>query len=276
MRLDHHLVENGYFGELKVAQGWIMAGKVVVNGSVVTTVGTPVAASADVHLRERPLRYASRGGYKLEHAIAQFGLDVAGRVCLDAGASTGGFTDCLLQHGAEKVFSVEVGFGQLRGKLASDPRVVSLERTNISDVRRDMLDDALSLAVADLSYLSLAAALPILRGLFDGPYEIVTLIKPLYEGLPQGLEGDPPALEATLRQLFAELRDQRFRPAGVCVSPLLGGRGAVEFLAWFHAGGGMDPAMAPSAAIADLARCPPRGLGDYLDAATASIGEVRG
>ncbi len=262
-RLDELLVDQGLLADLKTAQGWVMAGKVVVDGKVVSTPGSRFAETAEVHLRDLPLRFASRGGYKLERALQRFGVDVTGRVCLDAGASTGGFTDCLLQHGAARVYAVEVGHGQFKGKLASDPRIVSLERTNISDVRRPDLDPTVEFAAADLSYLSLTKAVPILAGLFDGPLHAVCLVKPLYEGLDQGRKADPAALGAVLLALLRRLDADGFPACDVCVSPILGGRGAVEFLAWFRAGEGRPPEDATARAVFDMASDPPVDFAEH-------------
>jgi len=214
-----------------------MAGKVVVDGRVVTKPGAPVKPSARITLRGAPARFASRGGEKLDHALRRFAIDLAGKVCLDAGASTGGFTDCMLQHGARRVYAVEAGFGQLRGRLAADPRVVSMERANLGEVRAAQLEPPIEFAAADLSYLSLRKAVPILVGLFirQAP-EMVCLIKPLYESLAQDRIDDRPALRRVLQELLADLAAAQFPVLDLCASPLIGGRGAVEFLARFGPG----------------------------------------
>ena len=209
-----------------------MAGKVVVDGGVVTKPGTLIKASARISLRGTPLRFASRGGYKLDHALNRFGIILTGKVCLDAGASTGGFTDCMLQRGARRVHAVEAGYGQLRGRLAADPRVVSMERTNISDLRADQLAAGIEFAAVDLSYLSLVTAVPVVARLFHGrSVEMVCLVKPLYEGLAQHHLNDRPALAGVLHRLLAGLQASGLPAVDACVSPILGGRGAIEFLA---------------------------------------------
>jgi len=256
-RLDELLVGQGLLADLKTAQGWIMAGKVVVDGKTVVTPGSRFVETADIHLRDLPLRFASRGGYKLERALERFAIDVRGLVCLDAGASTGGFTDCLLQRGARRVYAVEVGHGQLRGRLAADPRVVSRERTNLVEVVRADLGEPLDFAAADLSYLSLTKAVPILAGLFDGPLRAVCLVKPLYEGLDQGRMTDPGGLGDTLLRLLRSLDGAGWPCAGVCVSPILGGRGAVEFLAWFNGDIGPGTEAVAAEGLEDLRRSPP-------------------
>jgi 23S rRNA (cytidine1920-2'-O)/16S rRNA (cytidine1409-2'-O)-methyltransferase len=228
-RLDELLVARELLPDLKTAQAWILAGDVLVDGRPSSKPGTPVAAGAQVSLRRPVERYASRGGLKLEAALARFAVPVAGAVVLDAGASTGGFTDCLLQHGADRVYAVDVGFGQLRGKLASDPRVVNLERTNISDLTIERLAPPIDLCTFDLSYLSARKAIPILARLFRGSVQMVGLIKPLFEGVPGPAMADPravgPALLGVLEALPAALAAH-----DVMVSPILGSNGTLEFL----------------------------------------------
>ena len=257
-RLDALLLERGWFDDLKTAQGWIGSGKVVVDGAVVATSGTRVSPDAEIHLRGRRLRFATRGGYKLERAIQRFGIEVAGRVCLDAGASAGGFTDCLLQAGAARVYAVDVGYGLIKGKLAADQRVQVFEKTNIGELTGQTFAAPIDLACADLSYLSLQRALPILRGLFEGPYDITALIKPSFEGLGSRSAADAAHLGEVLTNLFDALARLEFRPTGVAVSPILGGHGAIEFLARFREGEGLETAAATRAALADLANHPPQ------------------
>jgi 23S rRNA (cytidine1920-2'-O)/16S rRNA (cytidine1409-2'-O)-methyltransferase len=261
-RLDDLLVELGYFADLRTARGWIMAGKVVVDERTTTAVGLMVAETVQIHLRGLPLKYASRGGYKLAHALATFGAEVRDKVALDAGASTGGFTDCLLQAGAARVYAVDVGHGQFRGSLAADPRVRAMERTNISDVRIADLDPPIELAVADLSYLTLSVALGEIRSFFQDPgqFDIIALIKPLYEELRQEDVTNLAAIEPVLRTLFERLSDQGIQVQGACVSPLLGGRGAIEFLGRFQASPGLAPDIAAHLAIVDARSSPPVDL----------------
>ncbi len=256
-RLDQRVLLLARLTDLKVAQGLIMAGKVVVDGAVADKPGTLIAAGAKIHLREIPLRFASRGGYKLEHALRRFRIDVRGLVCLDAGASTGGFTDCLLQNGASRVYAVEVGYGQLRGKLAADPRVVSLERTNLSDLAPADLHPPIQFACADLSYLSLRKSVSIIEALFAGAPRVVCLVKPLYEGLAQDDIADRTALASVLRKLLDDLHAQGHAPSDACVSPILGGRGAIEFLFQFGAREPQSPAAIARLAIEDLDQNPP-------------------
>lgn len=229
-RLDRFLIEQGYVADLKGATGLIMAGRVVCDGVVVDKPGHPTKSDAIIHLRGERLKYASRGGYKLEHALRSFGVTVGDRVALDAGASTGGFTDCLLQAGARKVYAVDVGYGQLRGSLAANPRVEVRERTNIGALSRESFTEPLELAVVDLSYLSLLTAIPIVGACFQGPLQAICLFKPLYEGLARETMSDPGALERVLEKFFIELESSAYRVEDVVVSPILGGNAAVEFL----------------------------------------------
>lgn len=231
VRLDAFLVERGDLPDLKVAQGWILAGKVRVNDTILTKPGAPIGPRDVVVLRAPVEKYASRGGLKLEAALARFGLDVRGKVVLDAGASTGGFTDCLLQHGAARVYAVDVGYGQLRGSLAADPRVVSLERTNVSDLTRATFEAPIELATFDLSYLSTAKAAPIVRALFERPVSIVALIKPLYEGVSQAGKNDVVEIEGAVARVIAALGGEGLEVRALTASPILGGHGAIEILA---------------------------------------------
>jgi 23S rRNA (cytidine1920-2'-O)/16S rRNA (cytidine1409-2'-O)-methyltransferase len=242
--------------------GWIMAGKVVVDGVVVTKPGTLIKTDARIFLRGTPLRFASRGGYKLDHALKRFNINLAGRVCLDAGAAAGGFTDCMLQCGARLVYAVDAGYGQLRGRIANDSRVVSMERTNISDVRAAQLDPGIEFAAIDLSYLSLTKAVPTVARLFASqPVELVCLIKPLYEGLAQRHVNNPGAIAPVLHNLLVNLEASGFPACDAGASPILGSRGAIEFLAHVRVPFATPgAAMLAARAIDELYAHPPREL----------------
>lgn len=229
-RIDLVLVERGYFSDRNTAQGWIMSGKVVVDGQGVTKAGTLVPADADIRIKGIDDKYVSRGGLKLEWALTHFGVSVDGKAVLDAGASTGGFTDCLLQHGAAKVIAVDAGYGQIRGKLVTDPRVINMERTNISDVNSDDLEPPIDLCTVDLSYLTLTKAVPILKGLFRQPVEMICLFKPLYEGVPQDKMNDLSEHFKALTQFEQTLPIHGLAVADLTPSPLIGGRSAIEYL----------------------------------------------
>ncbi len=250
LRLDELLLERGWFDDLKVAGAWVMSRKVRVGGDYVTKPGTSVQRGAEIEVVGRGQRYVSRGGIKLEAALERFELDVLDRTALDAGASTGGFTDCLLQRGAARVYAVDAGFGQLRGRLASHPRVVGLERTNVSDLEAAQFEPPLDLATIDLSYLSLVRALPIVRSLFVAEVRLVWLVKPLFEGVASAdrarLERFPP--------VFARLADAaqtcELRLVNLMSSPIQGANGTLEFLA--HVASDLDP-VAPLEALTSRA-----------------------
>jgi 23S rRNA (cytidine1920-2'-O)/16S rRNA (cytidine1409-2'-O)-methyltransferase len=225
------IVERGLFADAEEAKRWVLAGQVFVNGRPETKAGTLVPADSVVTVRGRESRYVSRAGAKLEWALNRFGVSVGGLVALDAGASVGGFTDCLLQHGARKVFAVDVGFGQIRGKLAADPRVVNLERTNISDLDKARFVPPIDLAVVDLSYLSLSKAVPELARLFVKPVAMICLVKPLFEGVPAESSRDLVALEGALRRVAAGVDAAGLTIAGLTASPIPGTQGTIEFLA---------------------------------------------
>jgi 23S rRNA (cytidine1920-2'-O)/16S rRNA (cytidine1409-2'-O)-methyltransferase len=174
------LVERGFFTHLDEARRWVMAGKILVNDQRLDKPGMLVPRDAHLRVRERS-RYASRAGYKLEAALDFFRIGVAGEVALDCGASTGGFTDCLLQRGARLVYAVDVGYGQLLGRLRIDPRVRNLERTNLSDLASTLLIPAPTVITLDLSYLSLTKALPVAAKLLAPEGQILVLVKPLFE-----------------------------------------------------------------------------------------------
>ncbi len=265
-RLDHLLVKRGLFPDLRCAQAWIINGKIVVDEKVISKLGFSIHHDAKVLIRGYRLAYASRGGYKLARALNRFDLSVQGAICLDAGASAGGFTDCLLQRGASFVYAVETGYGQLRGRLAGDPRVRNLERINLSDVKRTALEPAINMAVADLSYLSLRTAIPLIKDLFSSEdYRILFLIKPLYEGLQQGSVGDVDAIHEVLRRLFTDLLEEGIGLRDACVSPITGGRGAVEFFAWADAQAPTVSALELAhRAILEASSAPPLAFEDYI------------
>ena len=236
LRIADLLVERGLSASRDQAERLILAGRVQVDGQPCTKPGTRVSAGAVLDVRSDE-QYVSRGGIKMARAIEAFGLDVEGVVALDAGASVGGFTDCLLQHGASRVYAVDVGYGQIRGKLTADPRVVNMERTNISDVRRAQLQPPIALCTADLSYLSLATAVPILARLFEGPPAIVALVKPLFEGVSQDRKADLMDIEAATLALCDDLASQGLFVQALADSPILGTQGTVELLALVTDGG---------------------------------------
>jgi 23S rRNA (cytidine1920-2'-O)/16S rRNA (cytidine1409-2'-O)-methyltransferase len=234
-RLDKLLVERGLAPSREKAQALIMAGQVVVGDHAAGKAGQQVAADAEIRIKGEILPYVGRGGLKLRKALDEFGVDVSGLAAMDVGASTGGFTDCLLQAGARKVFAVDVGYGQLAWKLRKDPRVISLEKTNIRYLAPDQLDEVPAVAVIDASFISLGKVLPAVIGLVRPGGRIIALIKPQFEvGRGDvgkgGIVRDPAAHEkavAGVRQAATELG---ILVCGVCDSPILGADGNREFL----------------------------------------------
>lgn len=180
-RLDVLLVEQGLLDSRQKAQAHIMAGLVFVNGQRVDKPGTAVANDAQIEVRGRALPYVSRGGLKLEKAMKTFPITLEGKICADIGASTGGFTDCMLQNGAARVYAVDVGYGQLDWKLRNDPRVVCLERTNARYLDHEQVPDVLDFASIDVSFISLKLIFPALYSLLREGGEIACLIKPQFE-----------------------------------------------------------------------------------------------
>lgn len=239
-RLDVLLVEQGLAESRERARALILAGRVQVEGRRADKPGTPVAADARVEV-EAPLPFVSRGGVKLRAALEAFGVRPAGRVALDVGASTGGFTDCLLQAGAARVYAVDVGFGQLDRRLRNDPRVVPLERTNIRHLTRDALTPAPDLGTIDASFISLTLILPVVAGLLDPPGEVVALVKPQFEAGRKavgkgGVVRDPAVHRRVLDVTVAAMQAAGFGVQAVLRSPLRGPKGNVEFLMWGRQG----------------------------------------
>ncbi len=212
-----------------------MAGQVVVGDHTVDKAGHQVAIDADIRLRGESIPYVGRGGFKLRKALDEFGVDVTGVVAVDVGSSTGGFTDCLLQAGAIKVFAIDVGYGQLAWKLQQDARVVSMEKTNIRYVTPDMLDGEPSLAVIDASFIALAKVLPATVALLKPGGRIIALIKPQFEvGKGEvgkgGVVRDPAAHEKVIEDVRRTASDLGLTVSGLCESPITGADGNREFL----------------------------------------------
>lgn len=239
LRLDKLLVTRELAPSIEKARALIMAGQVVVGDHTVDKAGHQVAIDADIRLRGDALPYVSRGGLKLKKALDEFGVDVTGLTAVDVGSSTGGFTDCLLQAGAAKVFAIDVGYGQLAWKLQQDSRVVSMEKTNIRYVTPDLLDDIPALAVIDASFISLAKVLPATVGLLRPGGRIIALIKPQFEvGKGDvgkgGVVRDSAAHEKVIEDVRRTAADLGLAVAGLCESPITGADGNREFLMLLH------------------------------------------
>jgi 23S rRNA (cytidine1920-2'-O)/16S rRNA (cytidine1409-2'-O)-methyltransferase len=241
MRLDLLMVERGLAESRARAQALILAGEVRVEGQVVDRAAANIPTDAGITIEQGP-RFVSRGGDKLEGALAAFPVDVDGRICADVGSSTGGFTDCLLQHGAAKVYAIDVGKGILHWKLRNDPRVVVMESTNARYV--ESLPEPVSLVTIDASFISLKIILPVVKGWFDSKGEAIALIKPQFEAgrkvmaKNDGVVRDPEVHRQVLEAVLDFAQDAGFSVRGLIRSPLTGPKGNVEFLAWF----GLEPA----------------------------------
>jgi 23S rRNA (cytidine1920-2'-O)/16S rRNA (cytidine1409-2'-O)-methyltransferase len=232
-RLDKLVVDKGLAESLQQAQSLIMAGQVLVDGHVVDKAGNRIPESAQVTLRER-LRYVSRGGTKLEHALDRFGIGASGKTAADIGASTGGFTDCLLRRGARKVYAIDVGYGQLAWQIRQDARVVVLDRTNIRHLAS--LPEPVDLATVDVSFISLEVVLPHVVRLLHPEGEILALIKPQFEAKREevgrgGVVRDPTVHRMVLEKVIRRAAKERLRVLGLAPSPLRGPAGNVEFFA---------------------------------------------
>ena len=232
-RLDRLLVERGLAPTREKAQALIMAGAVLVDGRKAAKPGQPVDAESRIEVLEQP-PFVSRGGLKLAAAIAHFGIRVAGRICLDIGASTGGFTDCLLQRGAARVHAVDVGAGQLDWKIRNDPRVVVHEKLNARYLRPADLGEAIALAVCDVSFISVTLILPAATPLLRPGGQMVILIKPQFEvGKGQvgkgGIVRDPELHRAACEKVERAVRETGFQTA-IIESPIAGAEGNKEFL----------------------------------------------
>ena len=235
-RLDVLLTEQGYADTRSKAQAIIMSGQVYVDGQKADKPGVSYEESVQLEVRGAACPYVSRGGLKLEKALRDFGVEPKGYVCSDSGASTGGFTDCLLQQGASKVFAIDVGYGQLDWKIRSDPRVVVMERTNIRYVTPEDLGELLDLSVIDVSFISLKIVLPAIKNLLKpGAGQVLCLIKPQFEAGKdkvgkKGVVREPEIHKEVLDMFVSLARELEFTILGLTFSPVKGPEGNIEFL----------------------------------------------
>ena len=238
-RLDVLLTERGLLDSRQKAQATIMSGIVFVNGQRVDKVGTAVANDALIEIRGTTLPYVSRGGLKLEKAMQTFPLTLAGKICADIGASTGGFTDCMLQNGAKKVYAVDVGYGQLDWKLRNDARVVCMERTNARYLTHEEIPEELDFASVDVSFISLKLIFPALYGLLRERGEIACLIKPQFEAGREkvgkkGVVRDPAVHLEVLEHFLIHAKENHFTVLGITYSPIRGPEGNIEYLGFLR------------------------------------------
>lgn len=239
IRLDLYLVKQGFFESREKSRAAILAGRILVNGRVLDKTGSQVTANTRVTLRGEPPPFVSRGGQKLSKALTEFPVSLAGRVILDVGASTGGFTDCALQNGASRVYAIDVGYGQLAWSLRQDPRVVCLERTNIRSLTPAELDEPADAATIDVAFISLKKVLPRVKDLLKPGAPVISLIKPQFEAGPQkvgkkGVVKDPQVHREVILGVIQSAQELGFVHRGLTFSPLLGPEGNIEYLAWLE------------------------------------------
>lgn len=242
-RLDVALVEQGLAESRQKAQALIMAGQVYVNGQKETKAGAPVGEEAAVEVRGKALPYVSRGGLKLEKAIALWPISLSGAVCADIGASTGGFTDCMLQNGAKLVYAVDVGYNQLDYRLRTHPQVVCMERTNARYLTREQIPEALDFFSVDVSFISLSLILPALGPLLRDGGQGVCLVKPQFEAGKEkvgkkGVVRDPAVHREVLERFLNHAAQAGFTVKDITFSPIRGPEGNIEYLGYLEKGAG--------------------------------------
>ncbi len=239
LRLDVALVERGFCESREKAKALIMAGIVFVNNQKSDKAGNNIKPDDVIEVRGETLKYVSRGGLKLEKAMSSFGLRLDGFVCADIGASTGGFTDCMLQNGAQKVYAIDVGYGQLAWKLRTDDRVVNLERTNFRYVTREQIPEELDFASVDVSFISLSHILPVMRTLLKSGGRAVCLIKPQFEAGKEnvgkkGVVRERSVHIAVVEKICALVIESGYSLLGLDFSPVKGPEGNIEYLCYIE------------------------------------------
>lgn len=254
IRLDQLVFDLGLTSSRERAKTTIMAGQVFVDGQRADKPGMAVSPESRVEVRGETLPFVSRGGLKLQKALDVFDFDPAGLICIDCGASTGGFTDCLLQRGAKKVYAVDVGYGQLAWSLRQDERVVSMERTNIRYVTPQQLQESPSLAVMDLSFISLRLVLPAVKELLTEDGQVFCLIKPQFEAGREkvgkkGVVRDK-SVHLEVLESFLEFAPQAgFGVKGLSYSPIRGPEGNIEYLGWLAKGEPSAEGISPASVV---------------------------
>ena len=242
-RLDILVTERGLAESREKAKALIMAGQIYVDNQKADKPGDTFPEECRIESRGKGLPYVSRGGLKLEKAMKTFPLTLTGKVCADIGASTGGFTDCMLQNGAQKVYAVDVGYGQLDWKLRGDPRVVCMERTNARYLTHEQIPQELDFASVDVSFISLGLILPALDGLLSPEGEAVCLVKPQFEAGREkvgkkGVVRDPAVHLEVLETFLHHAKENHFTVLGITYSPIRGPEGNIEYLGYLRHGQG--------------------------------------
>ncbi|MCI8622107.1 MAG: TlyA family RNA methyltransferase [Provencibacterium sp.] len=254
-RLDVLLFSKGLAESREAARRFIMAGEVYVDGQKCDKPGQAVPENGQIELRGEKERFVSRGGHKLEKAMAVFPLELSGKVCMDIGASTGGFTDCMLQHGAREVYAVDVGYGQLAWKLREDPRVHNLERVNVRYLTEEQVPQKIGFISIDVSFISLTLVLPVARHFLEENGELVALIKPQFEAGREkvgkkGVVRDPTVHQEVIDKVIAFTLENGFQVCGLDYSPIKGPQGNIEYLIWLRLGEGSLQAEDTKALVA--------------------------
>ena len=237
LRLDQLIFDKGYAESREKAKAIIMSGEVFIDGKRADKPGMQVPDTTEPEVRTKGMPFVSRGGYKLDKAIKVFNLKPEGKICIDCGASTGGFTDVLLQNGAEKVYSVDVGYGQLAWKLRNDSRVVNLERTNLRYITEEQIPEKLDMAVCDVSFISIKLILPAVARLLKEGADILCLIKPQFEAGRElvgkkGVVRDMEVHKSVIEDILSFIPEAGFSLAGLDYSPIKGPEGNIEFLCY--------------------------------------------
>lgn len=245
VRLDQLVYEHGFTDSRERAKTTIMSGLVFVNGQRIDKPGTAVDPDAKIEVHGEAIPFVSRGGFKLDKALSVFPVDPAGKICIDCGASTGGFTDVLLQHGAAKVYAVDVGYGQLAWKLRTDERVVNLERCNLRYIGAEQIPELLDLAVMDVSFISIRLVLPAVKRLLKPDADLICLIKPQFEAGREevgkkGVVRDEKVHEHVIREILSFAPSIGLSVAGLDYSPIKGPEGNIEYIC--HLINGDNPA----------------------------------
>ncbi len=238
-RLDILLVEKNLVSSRQLAKSYIMAGKVYVDGNKEEKAGTKIDINSNIIVKDNQMKYVSRGGYKLEKAINDFKIELENKICMDVGASTGGFTDCMLKNGALKVFSIDVGYGQFDWKLRNDKRVVCMEKTNIRYVKHENIGDYIDFASIDVSFISLTKVLATVKELLNDNGSLVCLIKPQFEAGRQsvgkkGVVKDKQIHKSVIANVLEYAKSINMEVSALSYSPIKGPEGNIEYLAYLH------------------------------------------
>lgn len=263
-RIDVLLLQKGLVSSRERAKSCIMAGLVWVDGEKIDKAGTTVSVDADIRVQGDTIPYVSRGGLKLEKALREFAINIDGYIMMDVGASTGGFTDCALQHGAAKVYAIDVGYGQLAWSLRSDPRVISMERTNVRYITEEQIVDPIDFITIDVAFISLTKVLPVVCRFLKPEGQVVALIKPQFEAGREkvgkkGVVRDPEVHVEVILKILKTADDLGLCPRGLTYSPITGPEGNIEYL--LYAQKSQEQELIAEQAVRELVANAHHGLG---------------